>query len=86
MEHLPQEDEKHLFDSIVTDFNKKIKLEVSLFINSPSKFENNIDGFLSTIVMAFAGQILEHLPQPIHFFFITLGLFSNIIFDTATVL
>ena len=25
MENLPQEDEKHLFDSIVTDFNKKIK-------------------------------------------------------------
>lgn len=56
MENLPQEDEKHLFDSIVTDFNKKIKLEVSLFINSPSKFENNIDGFLSTLSSEYAGM------------------------------
>ena len=56
MEHLPQEDEKHLFDSIVTDFNKKIKLDVSLFINFPSKFENNIDGFLSTLSSEYAGM------------------------------
>lgn len=56
MENLPQEDDKHLFDPIVTDFNKKIKLEVSLFINSPSKFENNIEGFLSTLSSEYAGM------------------------------
>ena len=56
MENLPQEDEKHLFDPIVTDFNKKIKSEVSSFISSPDKFENNIEGFLSTLSSEYAGM------------------------------
>ena len=56
MENLPQEDEKHLFDPIVTDFNKKLKSEVSSFISSPDKFENNIEGFLSTLSSEYAGM------------------------------
>lgn len=56
MENLPQEDEKHLFDPIVTDFNKKLKSEVSSFISSPDKFENNIDDFLSTLSSEYAGM------------------------------
>ena len=56
MENMPQEDEKHLFDPIVTDFNKKLKSEVSSFISSPDKFENNIEGFLSTLSSEYAGM------------------------------
>lgn len=56
MENLPQEDEKHLFDPIVTDFNKKLKSEVSSFIGSPDKFENKIDDFLSTLSSEYAGM------------------------------
>ena len=56
MENLPQEDEKHLFDPIVTDFNKKLKSEVSSFITSPDKFENNIEGFLATLSSEYAGM------------------------------
>lgn len=56
MENLPQEDEKHLFDPIVTDFNKKLKSEVSSFISSPDKFENKIDDFLSTLSSEYAGM------------------------------
>ncbi len=46
---LPQEDEKHLFDTMITDFNKKLKKDVSAFVNAPDKFENAIQGFLSTL-------------------------------------
>ena len=56
MENLPQEDEKHLFDPIITDFNKKLKSEVSSFISSPDKFENNIEGFLSTLSSEYTGM------------------------------
>lgn len=46
---LPQEDEKHLFDTMISDFNKKLKKDVSAFVNAPDKFENAIQGFLSTL-------------------------------------
>lgn len=46
---LPQEDEKHLFDSMISDFNKKLKKDVSSFVNAPDKFENAIEGFLSSL-------------------------------------
>ena len=55
MEDLPQEDEKHLFDSLLTNFNKKLKTDVSNFVNSPDKFENNIDGFLDLLKSEYAG-------------------------------
>ena len=56
LENLPQEDEKHLFDPIVTDFNKKLKAVVSSFLSTPDKFENNIDDFLSTLSSEYAGM------------------------------
>ena len=46
---LPQEDEKHLFDTMISDFNKKLKKDVSKFVNAPDKFENNIADFLSNL-------------------------------------
>jgi hypothetical protein len=55
MENLPQEDEKHLFDSLLTNFNKKLKTDVSTFVNSPDKFENNIEGFLDLLKSEYAG-------------------------------
>lgn len=61
MEDLPQEDEKHLFDTLLTNFNRKLKTKVSDFVNSPDKFENNIDDFLSLLNSEYVGisTILE---------------------------
>jgi len=53
---LPQEDEKHLFDNLIADFNKKLKNVVSSFIDDPEKFENTIDGFLATLSSEYTGM------------------------------
>ncbi len=58
IESLPQEDEKHLFDSLLNEFNRKIKKEVTSFINDADKFENNIDGFLSTLKSEYSGMAM----------------------------
>ena len=52
---LPQEDEKHLFDNLIDNFNKKIKSEVSGFVKDADKFEHTIDGFLSKLCSEYTG-------------------------------
>lgn len=63
IESLPQEDEKHLFDSLLNEFNRKIKKEVTSFINDADKFENNIDGFLSTLKSEYSGMAMICKPS-----------------------
>lgn len=61
VDSLPQEDEKHLFDKLIIEFNRKLKSYVALFINDADKFENTIDSFLSTLNSEYTGmsEIIE---------------------------
>ena len=58
---LPQEDEKHLFDTMISDFNKKLKKDVSKFVNAPDKFENNIADFLSNLTNEYS--VMCSIPE-----------------------
>jgi DNA-directed RNA polymerase subunit F len=55
VENLPDEEDSLLFDKIISDFNKKLKSEVSKFLNEPDKFANAIDGFLSKMKSEYEG-------------------------------
>lgn len=61
VENLPDEDDSLLFDKIISDFNKKLKSEVSKFVNEPDKFANAIDGFLSKMKKEYEG--LTGIPE-----------------------
>ena len=52
---LPDEDEKRLFDKLISDFKSKQKTIVTKFVNDTSSYENNIDGFLSDLKIEFEG-------------------------------
>ena len=58
---LPQEDEKHLFDTMISDFNKKLKKDVSNFVNAPDKFVNNIADFLSNLTNEYS--VMCSIPE-----------------------
>lgn len=49
------DDDKCIFNKIISEFNKKLKSDVSAFVNKPDEFENNIDGFLTDLEDEFVG-------------------------------
>ena len=55
LENISFDDDKCIFDKIISDFNKKLKSDVSAFVNKPDEFENNIDGFLTGLEDEFVG-------------------------------
>lgn len=61
VEKLPDEEDNLLFDKIISDFNKKLKSDVSKFVNDSDKFANTIDGFLSEMKKEYEG--LTGIPE-----------------------
>ena len=55
LENISFDDDKCIFDKIISEFNKKLKSDVSAFVNKPDEFENNIDGFLTDLEDEFVG-------------------------------
>ena len=55
LENISFDDDKCIFNKIISEFNKKLKSDVSAFVNKPDEFENNIDGFLTDLEDEFVG-------------------------------
>lgn len=55
LENISFDEDKCIFDKIISEFNKKLKSDVSAFVNKPDEFENNIDGFLTGLEDEFVG-------------------------------
>ncbi len=55
LDNISFDDDKCIFDKIISEFNKKLKSDVTAFVNKPDEFENNIDGFLTGLEDEFVG-------------------------------
>lgn len=55
VEALPDENEKHLFDKLISDFKSRQKSIITKFINDSSSYANNIDDFLNDLKIEYEG-------------------------------
>lgn len=55
IDSLPNENEKHLFDKLISEFKTKQKTIITRFVNDTSSYENNIDSFLSDLKDEYEG-------------------------------
>ena len=58
---IPNDDEKHLLDAMISDFSKKLKSNVADFMKDSSQFGNKIDAFLEGIKKEYEG--LSEFPE-----------------------